>query len=277
MFGARIGFRSRPGNIAPIGLLAIQLSTIERALMAMVRYSSALQSGTRMKLEHDDQHLVLNYLITEPNGAPLRHDAEFSLASTCGLIRTAFDLRWRPLEIGFCHPAPSSLAKAHLRTLFGAPVLFGQPVNRIIMPIAAARRTYRTDDPDMIAMTERHLVDLMQRTARATTVGEQVAVHVAMSLGSGELGIETIAAALQMSPRSLQRKLADEGTTLSRIVQKYRHERADALLVEGVMSIDEIATALGYADGTVFWRAYRGWTGFSPNQRKKSGEHSIAS
>lgn len=269
LFGARLGFSSRPGNIAPVGLLAIQLSSIERGLEAMVRYSTALQSGTRMKLERDEDHLILSYLITEPANAPLRQDAEFSLASTCNLIRGAFDARWRPLEIHFCHAAPSPAVKIALRKLFGGPVLFSQPENRIVMALDDAQRPHRSEDRDMIAMTERHLMDLIQRTQRTASISEQVEALVGMYLGSLEVKLETIAAAMQMSARSLQRKLSEEGQSLSTIVQRHRQAKAETMLAEGGMTVEKIATALGYADGTAFWRAYRSWTGHSPSRRTR--------
>ena len=73
---------------------------------------------------------------------------------------------------------------------------------------------------------------------------------------------------LRMSRRNLQRRLAAEGTTLSEMLQDYRRGRAEAMLRERRTSIEAIAADLGYADGTVYWRAYRNWTGHSPSRAK---------
>lgn len=268
IFGARLGFNGRPGNLAPIGLRVVQSSTIRRALVAMASHTRALQTGTLVTLEEDGPTLALSYLITAPVELPARQDAEFSLAVTCRLIRLGFSPRWRPIEIQFRHPR--LVDPGGLEQLFGAPVLFSAPSNRIVLSAAEADRPYRDEDDDLIAMTERHLADLAGDMHRSVTLTEQVEALIAMFLGVKPVSLETVAAALPMSPRSLQRRLSEEGQSLSALLQASRQSKAAAMLQDGSMSVEAIAAALGYADGTAFWRAWRGWTGKSPTETRQS-------
>jgi AraC-like DNA-binding protein len=66
-----------------------------------------------------------------------------------------------------------------------------------------------------------------------------------------------------MSPRTLQRRLHEEGTSLHEQVEQVRRERAAAFFDSG-MAIAEIAWLLGYADASVFHRAFKRWTGRTP-------------
>ncbi len=259
--GARLGSRMRPGNLAATGLRAVQAGTIRRGLEALARHSSALQGGTRVTLEQDGAHLILSYMITAPLDVMPRQDAEFTLAGMCRLIRGAFDPRWHPVEVHFRHPAAAG--SAVLERLFKAPVRFSRPGNAIIMAAAEADRVRRIEDFDLIALIERHLMDLAEEV-RPGSIGEQVEELISLYLGVRPIDLTMLAEMLRMSPRNLQRRLAAEGLTLRGILQAQRMRRAQSLLQDGGQSVDAVATALGYADGTVFWRAWRGWTGSNP-------------
>lgn len=264
LFGARLGFGMRPGNLAPIGLRAVQAGTIRGALSAFARWSGALQSATQSSLTAEDDQLVFSYRLTAPVLIASRQDTEFSLAAVCRLIRGAFDPRWRPLEIRFTHPPIAE--KPRLEALFRAPVRHSQPTNAIVFSAAEADRVHRTEDPDMIALIERHLQDLTADAGRTESLAAQVEALIDLYLGVRPIDLPGIAAALRMAPRSLQRRLAAEGHSLSGLLRQQRQRRAEVLLRERGLSVEAVAQALGYADGTVFWRAWRQWTGAPPSR-----------
>ncbi|WP_172330182.1 AraC family transcriptional regulator [Mangrovicoccus sp. HB161399] len=262
--GLRLGAQVRPGSFGPMGLRAAQCATIRRGLDSLVRFSSALQSGTQVSLEEAEGDLCLRYLIAAPQVAPCRQDSEFTLAGICSLIRKGYDLRWRPVEVHFQHAAPE--APGEVARWFEAPVLFSQPSNMLVIAARDAQRVCREEDPDMLELIDRHLAGLVGEAHRGQSASNQVRALIALNLGARPIDLDMMAGLLQTSRRSLQRRLAEEGATLSGLLQEHRRERAERLLQEGGRSIEAIAEALGYADGTAFWRAYRRWTGRSPSQ-----------
>jgi AraC-like DNA-binding protein len=270
--GARLGFEIRPGDLAPNSLLVSQASTIRRGLAAIARHTAAYQSETSIILQDEgEDRLILSYLITSRINAPLKQDAEFSLASICQLIRSAVGASWRPIEVHFRHADPHINGYSPLPGLFRAPVLFEQATNCIVMSATEADRPRRTEDPDLIAIMERHLADLSLDTQNGPGVTDKVEQLIAMGLGVLPVTLEMLAAAMQTSPRSLQRSLAVEGQSFGALLKRYRLSRADQLLDEGICSIDTIAATLSYSEGTTFWRAYRSWTGESPSARRTRG------
>ncbi|QUS37123.1 AraC family transcriptional regulator [Falsirhodobacter algicola] len=266
--GLRLGANARPGGFGPMGMRATQCATIYRGLESLARFSSALQSGTRVTLEEDAEHVVLRYMVTASQISPSRQDNEFTLAGMCSLIRKGYDLRWRPLEVHFSHPRPDT--PGSVERWFDAPVLFSQATNMLVIHPKDAHRIYREEDPDMLDLIDRHLANLLERADEAQSTSEQARALIALHLGARPITIETIAAALQTSRRSLQRRLAEEGTTLKELLRAYRQERAEFLLAETGASVEGVAAALGYADGTSFWRAFKGWTGRSPSKAHRS-------
>jgi len=145
-------------------------------------------------------------------------------------------------------------------------VRYSQPTNAIVFAAAEADRVHRAEDPDMIALIERHLQDLTADVSRAESLVTQVEALIDLYLGVRAIDLPTIAAALRMAPRSLQRGLAEEGASLSGLLRQQRQRRAEVLLRERGLSVEAVAQALGYADGTVFWRAWRNWTGVAPSR-----------
>jgi AraC-like DNA-binding protein len=62
----------------------------------------------------------------------------------------------------------------------------------------------------------------------------------------------------------LKRRLAEESTSFTSLLESHRHDRASLLLRSKERSVEQIATDLGYADPANFTRAFRRWTGESP-------------
>jgi AraC-like DNA-binding protein len=69
-----------------------------------------------------------------------------------------------------------------------------------------------------------------------------------------------------VSLRTLQRRLAEEGTSYGEVLRCTRRDLACAYLSESGWSITEIAFSLGFADMSSFSRAFRRWTGTSPSE-----------
>lgn len=266
ILGARLGHAIRPGDLGPVGLLVVQAGTIGHALAALARFTSALQSATTAALHTHDDMLIWSYRVETLPALARRQDSEFTLACACGLIRAAFDPRWRPVEIHLEHP---SIGKdAALEKLFGATIRFGQAANRMMVHASDAAKARRQEDRDLIQLIERHLSDLIVEGGETATMAERVESLIRLYLGVRPTDLETIAAGLKIPPRSLQRRLAQEGVSIRELTQRHRMQMATALLSESGMSVEAIAASLGYADGTVFWRAYKKWTGVTPRKFK---------
>jgi len=78
-------------------------------------------------------------------------------------------------------------------------------------------------------------------------------------------GLEEIAAIMHITPRTLQRKLQDENTSFRQLTDSIKQEFACNLLTNQQLSVAEIAYKLGYAEPSSFQRAFRQWTGTTPN------------
>jgi AraC-like DNA-binding protein len=73
---------------------------------------------------------------------------------------------------------------------------------------------------------------------------------------------------MHVSPRTLKRQLAGEGTSFSQIEDEERREKAMFLLGSPALSLKEIADRLGYANLANFSRAFQRWTGHTPGEHR---------
>lgn len=92
-------------------------------------------------------------------------------------------------------------------------------------------------------------------------------------LPSGQLSLEAVARRLATSPRSLQRRLRDEGTSFKAVVRDTRESLARYYLSRTAHSSSEIAYLLGFEDPTSFFRAFQSWTGTTPDAVRRSLPH----
>ena len=88
--------------------------------------------------------------------------------------------------------------------------------------------------------------------------------------GAGMPGMDEVADALCMTPRTLRRRLLEEGATFLRLREEVRRATAEELLSGGALSVENIADHLGYAEPTCFINAFRRWTGETPLVYRKA-------
>jgi AraC-like DNA-binding protein len=81
--------------------------------------------------------------------------------------------------------------------------------------------------------------------------------------------MDEVAEKLNMTPRTLQRRLQAEGVVFRQLVESIRQHHAERLLLLNQKSIGEVSDLLGYSDVTNFSRAFRRWAGCSPRDYLK--------
>jgi len=268
--GLRLGLAVRPADLGPLGLLFTAAATPGAALARFSALVAALQGGTQAALHQQGEVTFWTYRIDDPTIWPRRQDSEFSLAAICKLLQATAGPGLHPVEAQFEHAAPASTA-AHER-VFRAVLRFGQPANRLIFANADLTRPHGAADTGLALILERHIAELLQEPDEAADLVQSVRRMISTRLGQTEITIEPLAACLGLSPRTLQRRLGEAGTSLRQLLREHRQAMADLHVGSGQRSQASIAEALGYSDGTAFGRAFKSWTNITPRayRRQKS-------
>lgn len=269
LFGARIGIALRPADLGPVGLLISRSSSIHAALRRMTSYFNSLQSATHSDLSENDGYMFWTYRLEDPMLWPRRQDAEFTVTSMVQLLRAGFRWQWKPIAVHFEHSAPEKGEDtAALSRLLGAPLHFNSVTNGVVFDAVEAHRIFRQEDRDIVEIFERYLLELVVPFRPMQTWRDRVLALIASGLDRKNVSLARLAADLGVAPRSLQRHLAQEGTSLRALLNEHRAGIAERYLKSGSGSIAGLAETLGYADGTALWRAHRRWQGESPSTRR---------
>ena len=91
-------------------------------------------------------------------------------------------------------------------------------------------------------------------------------------LATGTVGLADTAAALHVSPRTLQRKLRAQNTNYQAVLDAVRADTAEDLVTGGRTPLAEVAFVLGYNDQSTFNTAYKRWHGTSPGRARRQAQ-----
>lgn len=168
---------------------------------------------------------------------------------------------WNPSEVLLSRRRPRDPAPwvRHFR----APIRFDAGQSAIDFPSHWLEHRLPSAD----SMLHQHLVaeaDALHLRNDDGPVGDvRRLVHSAMARG-GKCTADGVATQLGMHERTLNRRLQSDGTTFHRQLDAVRHEVSLRLLSTTAMRLAEIAATLGYADASAFVRAFRRWSGTTP-------------
>jgi AraC-like DNA-binding protein len=273
--GLRLGRTLSPSDLGPLGIYVVNQPDLRHALGAFTSHISALQGGTTVEVQEDGDIAQFTYRIQSPGIWPRRQDAEFSLATTCTIIRALIGKDWRPLDVHFEHDRGGSAPA--LEAYFGVAPRFGESTNRLIFPredldrVSADGGLRGISSAILLPFIERHLNDLSLDSGPRDIVA-QVSAVIERRLGRTRLVIDSVAADLALPARSLQRALAARQVSFAELVRRRRESRARTLLAADELTLADIADELGYADATAFSRAYKAWTGRSPRRHRDASK-----
>ncbi len=155
----------------------------------------------------------------------------------------------------FRHSRPPDLT-AHRRVL-GPNLSFDQECNAIFLDAALLERRCRLHDGQSRESAQSQIGDLLRH--RPQGVARQVELAIRTHPDLAECSIGQIGRALGLSSRTVQRALAEEGTSFRRIFGEVRADLAHKYLAQSTLAVGQIAELLGYSDMSAFSRAFRRW------------------
>jgi len=109
---------------------------------------------------------------------------------------------------------------------------------------------------------------LRRRGMNRTEVAERVRQVLLELLPAGSPRAEDVSRRLNLSKRSLYRRLSEEGATFQQVLDQTRHTLALHYLKDEALQLSEISFLLGFSDPRSFYRAFRGWTGQTPTEAR---------
>lgn len=209
----------------------------------------------------------LRLTVTWPESPPPPNGlVAFELAFIVMLARLGTRARVLPAALTMPCPPPGVVAETY-RELLGVPFRAGGSTSVTFSP-ADAERPFLTANDEMWRVFEpelrRRLADLDQ--VESTT--DRVRAVLLELLPAGRTDAAAVARRLALSARTLQRRLAEEGTTFQAVLDRTRLALAHHYLDRPDVTVAEVAFLLGYDEPSSFYRAFHRWSGTTPQQAR---------
>ena len=259
----------RRGSFEFLCRAALSATTLEQALERVARFLHVVQDNLDVELETSGRAAVVviseeQALPVGPAGRVFAHEWLLRMIHGLAAWMVAHPL---PLdEVAFPYPPPLHAADYELvfapRYTFDAPRLEARfPAEWLALPVRrdeAALTLFLADAPASITTLYR----------RDRALAPRVREHLRAALPE-QLTLPALARRLFLSPRTLHRRLEDEGTSFRAIKDGLRRELAIEWLSKTQRPLSRIGADLGFADGAAFYRAFTAWTGSGPRDYRK--------
>jgi AraC-like DNA-binding protein len=259
--------RIRPSHYDTIGFAFMTRATLREALHQCVRYARLWADTAAWEVSERGGVATATFTNADPGRLGARCVTEAVLAETIHIGRLLCGVEFAPREVIFRHPRPCD-TRAH-EAFFRSKLHFGAGRSAIVVDAAVLDTPLLKADAELAAFFERHADALMRRCTRGAGLTDRLRRTLAEELPRGLPTLEAAAARLAQSPRTLRRRLQEEGTSFREILEETRRELAKRYLDEERIPFGEVAFLLGFSEASAFHRAFKRWTGETPASYRK--------
>lgn len=267
LIGIAAGACQSPLSWGSVGLGLLTCGTLGEAIQLALRYQAEAGAVVEYRMTKTVQTVSCEVLPKYPDPEIEGFLVEHSLASSLTIGRFLTDPSYAPLHVEFAFPANGH--ESGLIGFFGCPVYFNRQRNRMVFDIKWLKRRLRGYDPFACETLQKSLVALFPPKNGNNTLIEALTNHIGQKMGY-ESRQADVAAAVNMSERTMRRRLRSLGTSFRSLDSKVSYERAVKLLQRADLSINQISEKLGYSSVRAFRRAFYRWSGLSPTAFRKT-------
>jgi AraC-like DNA-binding protein len=235
---------------------------VAEALQALGRHLHVHDRAAVVTLEAGGASCRLAYLITVADVDML--DQIYGVAALAGvhIMRALCGPAWRPQEV--CLPFKPPRNAAPLRQALGAPLRFGAQRMELVFPATDLARPLAMADALLHRMMSERIAEL--ETMAPPSLADEVRQLLRTLVFTTACTPRVVGLRLGVHVRTLNRRLAEQGTSVSALRDEVRRDTACQLLAQGGKPAGEVGRLLGYSEPAAFTRAFRRWTGLGPAQ-----------
>ena len=257
-FWSRLGAATTGTAFPLLDYLVSTTNDVGNAIKQMSRYLRLVAAPVTIDIREDEDPIRAVYLM-EP-WAPAA-SVEYALAFHARRLQEEAEKGATFAYASVTHQ-PDDVGE--VECLLECPVRAGQSWAGFALTRDAWRTPLRRRDPVLRALLETHANAALSRSRQADSVTLDVRRALAARLSRGQTDIETVARELGTSVRTLQRRLSATGLSYQDLLDTVRRETAESRIGDTSLSIGEVAYLVGFSEPAAFHRAFKRWTGITP-------------
>ncbi|MDQ4087956.1 MAG: AraC family transcriptional regulator [Pseudomonadota bacterium] len=259
------------GDMSVVGLMGRAVETKGEGLRMVNRFCRLVadletEGDERLRVVRERGETWMVDTRLNPNDTPEISEVAFAQMATMGRRMLPGMQHFRAVH--FTHAEPPY--RAEYERIFQVPIVFGSDRNAFLMPEGWEEDRIALQPRYALEILGAHAEALLERLDNAASMRSRVEEALAADLANGQASAGAVAARLGITTQTLYRRLKAEGTTFHQVVDALRHKLATHYLREKRMSAKETAYRLGFSDPAAFSRAFKRWTGSSPQEFQRS-------
>ncbi|MEY4516649.1 MAG: hypothetical protein RL180_995 [Pseudomonadota bacterium] len=253
-----------------MGYLGLSCNTLWEMLLRFTRYHRLVYDANDMHIEFQQDHLNIYWSLDTFNPPMLIED--LLLAMLVQLIRVMTGQENLNLQNVYLMHSENTDPFAY-EAFYGCPVHMGCERTCIQLPISLLSVEFQHADANQISRLEKQAEALLCALPSVDAFDHEMRQALITCMHNGEPNLEQIANLLNLSVRSLQRRLAEQQQTFQHVLAKTRQHLAHQYLQDPALSLNDISFLLGYSEQSAFQRAFKHWTGQTPQQVRQGFGH----
>lgn len=264
--GLQVGLRYHFSTFGMWGFGLISSATVGDAIALALRFLPLAYAFTVVAYHEEGDLAVLSFGEPEVEADLKRFLEERDMAAAASLLHEiagpSFSLSRFTLRSHLKWPAN---IPAVSKTVFGIEPEFGGKLNSLVFKRDYLAQRLPQADPINVSMCEQMCGQLLERRRARVGTATMIRQYLSALPGNKLPDLEAMARITNTSPRTLKRRLQDEGTTFRTLLAESRGALAEELIKDCSLSLTEVAERLGFSDLSSFSQAFKRWYGVAPS------------
>ncbi|NIN61267.1 MAG: AraC family transcriptional regulator [Gammaproteobacteria bacterium] len=274
-FGLNVVKHWHPTTLHALGYAWFASHTLKEGFERMERYVHIACTATTASLrETTDGYEFRLGVLPEYKPSPDFAAVDAGMATILHMCRQSCGEEFNPIRLELVRPMPDRAEKFY--EYFQSQIIFNSDENQFLFEKYCIEKSLPTANVDLALANEKIIREYLNRLDRSDIL-TRVQTLLSENLTSGNITEKQMADMLNMSVRSLQRKLEEQGQNYKSLLDETRRELAIQYIRNSRYSINEITYLLGFSEASNFSRAFKRWTGSSPSHYRQTELLEVAS
>lgn len=262
LFGLSLSQRHGIETLGPLGLLAGQCKSLGDSIDVIQKYVHFHGQGVQLTLETEGDEAFLSFAVSLDREIPLTQLLELGVGRVRNVIQALAPEKMRISRVLFRHQPLAP--QAEYERLLKTETRFVQSRDAVVFPAAYLQQPPTPASDKVRDFFEAFMKSVGQNQVRP--LRQQVVKLIRELIPTGEANAPAVAQLLGVHTRQLQRELKSSDTDFRTLLEEVRFDLARDALCLSAVPLTDLALQLGYSELSAFSRAFKRWSGLSPQQ-----------
>jgi len=262
--GLEFGISAEPDRWGVVGYIMSCCHTLADAIECQLRYQDLIGSIGSVTRVQEGSDILMAW---NTEGEPYPPIAEEAMAGWVKFARWITATNHAPSSVYFRHPEPKNLAP--YTDFFQCKLVFNAPFIGLAFPATLLTTTLKQPDENMKKWLLLHADEKLTTLQGSQQLSYALKKYIEQTLPKQIPTLNDAANALSLTKRTLQRRLAEEGTNFSGFLEQTRHSFAKRYLTSSNRSLVEVTFLLGFSEQSAFTRAFKKIEHQTPSEYRK--------